>query len=509
MRARNALVVAAVTVLLSSPSWAQPAAPGAATRARPGTLAERVNRLAERVDEATKAAADMPTALKALQDLQTRVTDLQRQLDRTQGLTRGFDEVRGKLDEFEHRVGELELKLSAITLQRASDPHGHAGYDGGFYIESQDRRFRLRLGGLLQVGYEGRIHAEAPSFRDEQIGEDVSTFALRRARLRLGGHLINRRLTFETELEFGTVDPGRPLLVAGGNLELFRGLQISAGKLVVPFSRQQLVHDAEQQFVDRSGASDAFAPVYDVGVMVHGEVLRRRMLAYQLGVFNGTGPEAALDDNTDFLYVGRVVFSPFGPVPLDEGDREHGPFRLSIGGAFFVDLTPTDIDRREGITDPDAVTARRDQDNDGRVDNVALYTIAGELALRYRGLAWQGEVFHRVEDPGAVAEENRRYWGLYNQLSYFYEPAGLEIGVRYGFWEPPDYGADRSVVRAGELQEISVVLAGLSWGRHIKWQAEYTHRWMRDLQRVKGADSTESWRSLNAHQIRLQGQIAF
>jgi hypothetical protein len=481
----------------------------ATARTRAGTLADRVAKLAERVDEATKAAADMPAAQKALQDLQGRVNDLQQQLDRSQAVVRGFDVVRGKLDDFEERVGELELKLSAITLQRASDPHGHAGYDDGFYIQSQDERFRLRAGGLLQVGYTGRIHAESRRFTDGALGVDESTFALRRARLRLGGHVINRRLSFESELELGAVDPGGPLLVAAANLELFRGLQFRAGKMGVPLGRQFLVHSADQQFVERSGTVDAFAPGWDLGVMVHGEFMRRRMLAYQLGVFNGNGPEAMLDDNTDFLYVGRVVFSPFGPVPLDEGDRELGPFRVSLGAAFFVDLTPTDIAAREAIADAAAANARRDQDNDGRVDNVALYTVAGELALRYRGLAWQGEVFHRVEDPGAVATENRRFFGLYNQLSYFYQPAALEVGVRYGFWQPSDYGVDRSVVRAGELQEVSVVLAGLTWGRHIKWQAEYTHRWMRELQRVIDADSSQSFPALEQHQIRLQAQIAF
>ncbi len=367
----------------------------------------------------------------------------------------------------------------------------------------------MRISGLLQSAYLGRIYSEAQQHAGTDFGQDLSTFALRRARLRTSGHLVHRRLTYDMELDFGTVDPANPLLSFWANLELYRGLQLRGGKLKIPFSRQFLVHAGDLLFVDRSVVVDAFAPRWDLGVMIHGEVLRRRMLSYELGIFNGAGSAAPRDDNTDFLYVGRLVFSPLGPMDYREGDHEVGPFKLSLGAAFFVDLTPTDLPLREGIRDQTAAAGRLDQDADGKIDNVAIYTAAGELAVRYRGLALQGEVFYRLEDPGAVLPDNRATWGLYSQLCYFYEPAGVEFGARYGYGQQPDFGVDRTVIRPDKLHEVSFVIAGLPWGRLVKWQVEYTHRWLRDLQKVIDADNIQTFAGLQLHQIRLQAQLAF
>ncbi|MCA9665257.1 MAG: hypothetical protein KC503_06700 [Myxococcales bacterium] len=477
-----------------------------------GSVETRLQALSSKLDDLARGVADVPVALKGVQDLMNRVTALSKQLAASKTRQRSYKALRDKTDNFEERIGELELRVAALSLRiarsDAGDGGGNAGFDQGFYIRSSNRKFLLHLGTLLQLGYQGLVYGDSRRYANTDLGQDDSSFVLRRARLRLRGHVYNPRLSYAVELDFGSADPGGPLLVLGGNLRIFRALQLRAGRMKVPFGRGFLVHSSLTQFVERSGVVDAFAHRWDLGVMVHGELLRRRMLSYQLGIFNGANAGDDRDNNTDFLYAARVVFSPLGPVPLDEGDRERGDFRFSLGGSFTFNLAPTDIAARTGLTDPAAVAAARDRDNDGNIDNVGIYSLAIELAARWRGLALQGELYYRVEDPGAVEQGNRTFIGAYGQLSYFFGRANLEIAGRFGGYEDPGYGADRTALRPGEVRELSFVIAGLTLGRLVKWQAEYTHKWLSDIA-APAATTLTTAADLKVHQVRLQLQLAF
>ncbi len=87
-----------------------------AAKPRGARLSDRIEQLSTKIDEALKAGADVPAALKSLQDLHNRVVALKQQLDQSQGVIRGFEEMRRKIDDYEERIGELELTLSAIRL---------------------------------------------------------------------------------------------------------------------------------------------------------------------------------------------------------------------------------------------------------------------------------------------------------------------------------------------------------------------------------------------------------
>lgn len=490
---RNRKLALFVVALAACPAgaWAQP---------RP-KLDEQVKELAAKVDEALKGAAEGSAAAKALQDLATKVAAIQQDVGRLKRAGEGYEALRKKLERYENRVGNLELDLAALKMQAAEGAES-SGFNDGFFLQSSDRKFLLRIGGLAQLGYDGTIFSQE-ELSGETLGTNQSGFLLRRARLAASGHLLNWRLSYRMELDFGSADPG-PLLDGWGELHVHKLLRLRAGRQKIPFARQFIIHSAYQQFVERSGATQAFALGWDLGAIVLGNLNLAGVVSYQLGIFNGAGSAAVQDDNTDFLYVARLLYQPLGPMEYAEGDYEVGKLQIAVGGVFTYNLARTDIAMRKGETDATKAAAMSDADADGNVDNVSIYQLGGELVARLGGLAWQSELFYRVEDPGAVAED-RSFFGLYTQASFFHYSSSLELAARYGYWEPNYYGMDRTPARPGRIHEMAVAINGLVWLRRIKWQIEYSHQWWFDLQ----AGETELTGDIGVNRIQIQTQLAF
>ncbi|MCC6749433.1 MAG: hypothetical protein IT371_17345 [Deltaproteobacteria bacterium] len=505
MRVRLAVMPLSILVLSARLALAQPAP----------SPAERLKTLADRVDQLMKSAADLPAAMKALQAVQDQLAGMRQEVARLQGAALGYQALRNKLDGYDTRIGDMELKLNAVALQLAGRTQT-AGFDDGFFIASPNRRLMLRLGALLQPAYQGRLPilvgkegSASSRYPEQPVAQGESGFLIRRAQVRLGGHLLSPRFGYRLDLGFGQEDQGTVQL-AYGEVRLFQALNVVVGKSIVPFGRQSMIHNAAQQFTDRSAVTDAFTPGRDLGVLVYGSAFSRDQLSYQLGVFNGAGQFPSRNDNTDLLYAGRIVYAPLGAISEDEGegDLQLSPFRVAIGAAFYYNLSPTDAPLRAGVTDPARAAELRDQDRNGATDNVGVYAAAAELTARFRGLAWQSELFYRVENPGAVAPTNRTFWGVYTQLGGYHPASMLELAARYGFLKHPGYGEDRRLARPDEVHELAAVLNVLTWGRRLMWQGEYTHQWLRGMHTVKDG-VTVAGDPLNAHQVRIQMHLAF
>jgi hypothetical protein len=165
---------------------------GAAAQPR-AAMEKRLEELSQKVDEAMKAAADSAAALKALQDLQEQVNALKKEVSAQGKASEGYEQVRTKLHDLDSRLGNMELAQAAMKMQ-LSQQEATAGFKNGFFVRSGDRKFLLRLIGLLQGGYTGRLFSDELEVGGIRIGQDESTFVFRRARIGMAGHLLNWRL---------------------------------------------------------------------------------------------------------------------------------------------------------------------------------------------------------------------------------------------------------------------------------------------------------------------------
>ena len=174
-----------------------------------------------------------------------------------------------------------------------------------------------------------------------------------------------------------------------------RSVGVRAGQFKVPYGLQRRTWSGELEFVTISAAMRSFSLERDIGLTVLGRPLAGR-LHYELAVLNGDGRPGAR--TTTSISRTRHGWSRRRSDRCRRARATSSTTRARcciVGVAGYYNLVPTDIRLR--TNNP---AANIDQNNDGRVDNVAIWQGGVELRALWRGAALQAEWFGRVEDPG-------------------------------------------------------------------------------------------------------------
>jgi phosphate-selective porin OprO and OprP len=236
------------------------------------------------------------------------------------GQIRAAEPLRGQAQTAKPGKGKDKDKDGAEQIFRWDD-HPSLHFGKGTRID-----FRAKLAGELR-------DSEAP------LDDDDVTDALDIARRRVGvAGEIRNLVDFQVEAEIGSDEVWRDVYA---NYRQFDFVQVQGGKFKLPFSLDENTSSTNLDFVHRSRAASQLAPGRDVGVMVHGRVLKR-IFGYELGVFDHDGDNARTVD-TDRVYggqtlAGRATLQPFrGGNPLMSD--------LQFGAAF------TRSDLEEGLPD--------------------------------------------------------------------------------------------------------------------------------------------------------------
>jgi hypothetical protein len=440
-------------------------------------------------DSRAKAEVEAAAAQQAAASLEAQVIELRRSMEALERERAAFDDLRRRLDEVDARLAEDERRDGAASALVPSDSRGLRFRDHGLTIRSPDDTLLIRPHVRVQAIYTGLIAEAGPA--DLGAAPDQSSFALAHAEVILEGHAVSP--AFEYRLQ---VDGATPQILEDAFVQyrFLRSTGARAGQFKIPYGLQNLYWTAELEFVDVSAATAAFSPGWDLGAMIVGRPIAGR-LEYQVGLFNGAGPNV-VNDNLDLAYAARVVAAPFGPLPTSEGDIEgHATPRMSVGVSGFYNLVPTDILLRF----PNDPTVTDDFNGDHRRDNVGIWQGGVELRAVWRGAAVQAEGFSRLEDPGA-AGPNRTFWGGYVQASYFILPHRLQVGARIGRTDLPLYGVPAAVrlARGDRTDEQSAVVGGYLFGYRAKAQVDYSH-----------LSSADALSAPSAHRVRAAVQLAF
>jgi phosphate-selective porin OprO/OprP len=201
------------------------------------------------------------------------------------------------------------------------------------------------------------------------------------------------------------------------------------GQYKVPFDREFLTSAFNLDLIDRSIASNAFNLGRDIGVQVSGGFLKDQ-LNYAVGMFNGSGANQSNQDQ-NFMYLGRMVYTPFGSFPYSEGalDTPDTP-KLAVGaaGAYLPGLEPGE---RKTLAGPLGNTNIVPVNSD-------VYELTADLAFKYQNFFFQGGYYFRnidPEKPTTYGSENAQ--GFYLQGGYFLIPKKFELAARYS-WVDPD-----------------------------------------------------------------------
>ncbi len=366
----------------------------------------------------------------------------------------------------------------------------------GFTFTSPDGRFRLSLSGRGQFQYQAvdKDDVNGPA-------QDTSVWKVRRFKIALGGYAFTKDLTYRVQVDLAKSGTAQMLDDAWASYRFADEAQLQAGQFKMPFSREELTSDGALQFVDRANAVDAFKPSYDIGAMVHGKAAGGK-LAYNAGIFNGTGQSGTRTTNSGAWAV-RLAAHPFGEMPYSEADlgNSRNPL-LSVGADYFANTlkrngnatfldttgsTPSYAGSSGWLGKNAANTAIFD--NTERVD-VGTYGL--DAAFKWRGFSAQGEYFGGKAD-GKTTGRSVHSRGYYVQAGYFLLAGRLEAAGRYSCVDP---NRDRT----RDLQvEVTGAASYYFSGHNLKVQGDYTNIHTQ----VAGKASRDD------KQVRIQAQVAF
>jgi hypothetical protein len=372
-------------------------------------------------------------------------------------------------------------------VSRASAQPASLDYDKGFVMRAGDKS--LKIGGYLQTWHQSLVDDEG-----------LSTNEFRIVRARIGAKAsLAPWLSFRvvSDLTKSTV-----LLDCYFDAKIAPWAKLRVGQMKVPFVRQAFLSDSAQEFVGVSMATKDYKLPRDLGVMFMGS-FADGLFELQLAGLNGAGTNAR-QDNTDMLWVARVVAHPLGATPMIEAELTgQSPLRASIGASGTYNRVTEIREAAAGglgaLAGGSAAGASGGASLGGLGGLMALETVtdramaAGELTLLWRGFHLGLEGMMRHDEVEGGEDPDRVGVGGYVQTSYMVLPPYLQLGLRGAMLR-----ADVGVTDADRF-EAAGVLSGYIDGHRLKLQLEYAAL----LQELPGLDQEQQ------HRVLLQVQAKF
>lgn len=303
----------------------------------------------------------------------------------------------------------------------------------GIEVTSSDGRY------LMHLWFRGQFRYSKPFDSDPITAEDFdapseSSFNVRRARVKLGGHVYQPWLNYYLEYDF----PSNRLLDLRFTLSRIPWLQLRMGQWKATYNRERVDSSGRQQFVERSIVNREFTLDRQVGAMVAGHLGTSTVADswYSVGVFNGNGRGATNDDDS-MMWMARYEWHFLRrELPFSQSDFEyHEQPTATLSFATAANRSPFTRFSSSG-------GGQLDGFEEGQPGQYDLRQFLEEFALKYRGFSVQHELHWKtVEDR--VNETTTRLRGSYAQAGYLpwarsgsaLEP--LELAVRYA-WVDPD-----------------------------------------------------------------------
>ena len=368
-------------------------------------------------------------------------------------------------------------------------------YKDGFDIQTRDGKFEMLIQNRLQFRYSypqesDRFTNALPAVFDDK---DTSSFRVRRARIKVGGHGFVPWLKYYVEYDWVS----NTLLDYRLDIAKFKWATLRVGQWKIDYNRERVDSSGAQQFVERSIVNAPFTLDRQVGARLGGHLFEDTYayLVYNIGVFTGVGINQTHNDDKNMLYMGRIQWNFLGrDVPFSQSDPGYTP--LPIGSIAFAGA--------HNITDRIAFPETSRANDflgvavvDGRFE---VNQGVQEFAFKWNWLSIQEELHVKKVIDWSRSSDGTSY-GAYAQVGYFPHalvdviPKPLEFAYRYAFLDPGD-GPLGSLIGNQTRREHTF---GVNWffaGHRNKLSLDYSH-----LSRDGGATPID--------RVRLQWDVSF
>jgi phosphate-selective porin OprO/OprP len=440
-----------------------------------------------------------------IEELKQQIQEIQRQNQQQ------IEQLQRKIEQLESQraADKQQMQKAAAEEKEAWYKKFKAGYKKGFFLESEDGNFemKMKLRTQLQLSVDNTDNKETG---DKNTATD---FNIRRFRVYWEGHAFRPWYNYVFVMSGdnnGNLDLKDAYIDAAYDTRIFPRL----GQSKVPFNREELTSSSELQLVDRSIVNDEFKYGRDRGVGAYG--LLANMVTYGFGVYNGDGRNGTSTDS-NLLYVGRIQFNPCcGKLKYSSG----GSF--PIGGAYK--LEPMNFTEREpilafgvaGATLPGLNIAQKTPDNSelrARMNELGLQfanvsSISADASFKYQIFSFTGEYDGRwIKPNGANADaifpasvaDTYYDQGFEAQAGIFLIPHVLELAGRYAYIR-----FDRQESLLGPDERLPknewAVTPGINWylSRSNRWKIQLDYNYIK-TSFLTGADTNE-----NLFRVQLQ-----
>jgi phosphate-selective porin OprO and OprP len=399
-----------------------------------------------------------------------------------------------RIEELERAVAELKEEVARLKKQNASPTDDKfktkVTYDGKKYVEKavvekeqklpvyvQQRgpELKLMLGGFVQMNFEdGDVSAFEGRFGETAVKD---RFRLRRARINLTGDFAEQ-FDFKVEGDFGQGDGLNSNRTAFSATDIFVNwhqypeAQIKVGQWKAPFGLEQLTPDTTLLFAERSLPTGAITPDRQIGAQLWGKPFtsiwpgQKDLLTYYAGIFNGNGRNVSVNDNNNFMYVGRLESTLFKNKMWGESYLKLGADILNSRDDAGTNISPALnlLVNADGSLSP-FVLPEPDERTAWSVDawlRLGPFDLIGEFL--------QERVYPRTVPGATPAFSKFTTDGFYVTGAYFLIPKKLQLAARYEHLNPGQQGNDG----------ISSILGGVNYyihGDDLKLMVNYIHTW--------------------------------
>lgn len=328
--------------------------------------------------------------------------------------------------------------VSTIGIFSQSTTQSPASFDfnkNGIVFETADS--------LLEVRMRFRMQNQMlfQTVDEENFNIASSQLAVRRLRLRFGGHLYDKNLTYNLQLSFsrGDIDftnTNFPNIIRDAMIfyNFTPNFQLSFGQTKLPGNRQRVNSSSDMQFAERSIVNSAFTLDRDFGVQAwYGDNLFGDVYYNLRGAFtDGEGRNADIKKGPNYSYTARAEVLPFGKFKNGgdyvESDLEFEQTpKLSIG----VSANKNKKTQRAG-----------GQLGADLYSPVSLETYYADAVFKYDGISIYSEYAtrHSLDNPITTSTDNKiRYAfegvGYMTQGAYLFKNM-YEVAARYAVVNP-------------------------------------------------------------------------
>lgn len=344
------------------------------------------------------------------------------------------------------------------------------GLGRGFTIGTPDSNFSFSVSGRIQTLIESKF--------DLEHNENTVDFAIRRARLNLGGSVWKGRFSYRVALCFSprdvfadNIDEPNTLFLRDAMIYYHpnRYLMIGVGMTKLPGNRQRVNSSGKLQLVERSNANNMFTLDRDKGIWLHTFIpLGKAYMKNILSVSTGEGRVNA-PITKGLCYTFRTEILPMGKFQNDgdyfESDLAREPLpKLSIGALYSFNHQTS---REAGQLG--------DYFFGGQLADIHYF--GGDFIFKWKGFSMVGQYYVRKAVNGISIDSNDITQSRYSysgqailfQTGYLFTKKD-EIAARYSVTLP-----DREITQfTGKLHEIVLGYSHFFFDHNLKIQTDLT-----------------------------------